>query len=240
MTRKNILTILATLIMATALAQGKVYVVPVIHGLHKVNPEYSYDSVRAIVQRLNPDVIAVEIRAEDLASDTAYLKQNYPLEMWMMRYWFPSATMAGFDWLGTELEGRPIPERYWKDHSRVKALQALLKLDTAYSRKLAACQLYANQRMDILERSSLKGILQSNDAILIKEYYNCLGQHLQGSEYEELTRFYNVRNGHIQRNVAALAEAHRGKTVVVLTGDDHYPYLREYLLKQKVPLGQPL
>ena len=240
MKQKKLLFVAALFLVATAFAQGKVYIVPVLHGMHQANPEYTYDSVRAIVGRLNPDVIAVEIRAEDLTADTAYLKQNYPLEMWMMRYWFPSATLAGFDWLGTELGGRPIPERYWKDHSRIKALQALLKTDTAYSRKLQACQLYTDQRLDILERRSLRGILQSNDAILVKEYYNCLDQHLKGSEYEELTRFYDARNAQIQRNVAALVQAHKGKTIVVLTGDDHYPYLREYLLKQKVALGSLL
>lgn len=237
MKQKKFLTVVAFFLTITAFAQGRVYVIPVLHGLHQTNPEYTYDSVQAIVRRLKPDVIAVEIRAEDLASDTAYLKQNYPLEMWMMRYWFPSATIAGFDWLGTELEGKAIPDRYWKDRSRIKALQALLKTDTVYSRKLQACQLYTDQRLDILERESLKGILQSNNAILVKEYYNCLDQHLKGSEYEELTRFYDTRNAHIQRNVAALAEAHKGKTIVVLTGDDHYPYLREYLQKQKVSLG---
>lgn len=240
MKQKKFLTVVAFFLTITAFAQGRVYVIPVLHGLHQTNPEYTYDSVQAIVRRLKPDVIAVEIRAEDLASDTAYLKQNYPLEMWMMRYWFPSATLAGFDWLGPELEGRPIPDRYWKDHSRIKALQALLNTDTVYSRKLAACQLYTDQRLDILQSQSLRGILQSNDYILTKEYYNCLGQHLQGSPYEELTRFYDSRNGRIQQNVAALVQAHRHKTIVVLTGDDHYPYLREYLLKQKVSLGSVL
>jgi hypothetical protein len=240
MIRKLFISAVAVLLMGAAFAQGRVYVLPVLHGLHKTNPEYTYDSVRAIVARLKPDVIAVEIRSEDITSDTAYLKQNYPQEMWMMRYWFPSSTIAGFDWLGAELEGKPIPDRYWKDHSRIRALQTLLNTDTVYSRKLAACQLYTDQRMDILERQSLRGILQSNDAILVKEYYNCLGQHLQGSDYEELTRFYDARNSRIQQNVAALAEAHKDKTVVVLTGDDHYPYLREYLLKQQVSLGRLL
>ena len=93
--------------LATAFAQTRVYVIPVLHGMHKTNQQYTYDSIRAMVERLNPDVIAVEIRAEDIDSDTAYLKQNYPLEMWMMRYWFPSATIAGFDWLGKDLAANP-------------------------------------------------------------------------------------------------------------------------------------
>src|SRR5687768_9829702 len=130
MYKKMFIAAVATLVLATAFAQTRVYVIPVLHGMHKTNPLYSYDSVQAIVKRLNPDVIAVEIRAEDIDSDTAYLKQNYPLEMWMMPYWFPGATIAGFDWLGDELAGKPIPARYWKDHSRIKALQRLLGTDS--------------------------------------------------------------------------------------------------------------
>jgi hypothetical protein len=240
MKRTLFLSAVATFIMATAFSQSKVYIIPVLHGMHKTNPQYTYDSIQALVRRLNPDVIAVEIRAEDIGTDTAYLKQNYPYEMWMMPYWFPSATIAGFDWLGQELEGKLIPARYWKDHSRIKALQRLLSTDSLYQNKLAACQLYDDERLRILETSSLKAILQSNDAILVKEYYNCLDQQLKGSDYEELSRFYDTRNFRIQKNVGQLAQRHAGKTIVVLTGDDHYPYLREYLLRQKLSLGQPL
>ena len=209
-----------------------------LHGMHKSNQRYTYDSIYAMVQRARPDVIAVEIRAEDIAADTAYLKNNYPYEMWMMRYWFPGTTIAGFDWLGKDLEGKPIPDRYWKDHSRIKALQQLLQIDTVYSRKLSSCRLYTDERLAILEQSSLRQILQSNNTILIKEYYNCLEQHLQGSEYDELPRFYTARNQKMQERLLALVTEHQGKTIVVLTGDDHYPYLREYLLKQKVPVKQ--
>jgi hypothetical protein len=240
MKRTLFLSAVATLIMATAFSQSKVYIIPVLHGMHQTNPQYTYDSIQAMVRRLNPDVIAVEIRAEDIGTDTAYLKQNYPYEMWMMPYWFPAVAIAGFDWLGQELEGKPIPPRYWKDHSRIKALQRLLDTDTVYTNKLAACRLYEEERLRILETASLKTILQSNDYILIKEYYNCLNQQLRGSDYEELPRFYNERNRHIQQNVQELARRHAGKTIVVLTGDDHYPYLREYLLRQKLSLAQPL
>jgi hypothetical protein len=223
----------------TAFSQTTVYLVPVLHGMHKTNVRYNYDSVRATIQRINPDVIAVEIRNEDIASDTAYLKQNYPYEMWMIRYWFPTVTIEGFDWLGTELEGKPIPNRYWQDHSRIKALEKLLNLDTAYSRRLAGCQLYADQRMAILNNSTLKGLLVSNDAILIKEYYDCLTQQFRGSDYEELTTFYDRRNQQMMQRLKDILALHPGKRMVVITGDDHSPYLRTFLSKQNVLLKQP-
>jgi len=229
----------ALLIQATAFSQTTIYLIPALHGLHKTNVRYNYDSVRSTIQRINPDVIAVEIRNEDITADTAYLKQNYPFEMWMMRHWFPTTTIEGFDWLGTELEGKPIPNRYWQDHSRIKALQTLLNLDTAYSRKLAGCKLYTDQRLAIMNNSTLKGLLLSNDAILIKEYYDCLTQQLRGSEYEELTTFYDTRNQQMMQRLQAILTLHPGKRIVVLTGDDHVPYLRTFLTKQNVTLKQP-
>ncbi len=239
MNKRFLSTVLALCFSVAALAQTKVCLIPTLHGLHKSNHRYNYDSLKTAVARLHPDVVAVEIRTEDIASDTAYLKKNYPYEMWMMRYWFPTATIAGFDWLGEELEGKPIPEGYWKEQSRIKALEQLLQGDTVYTTRLKRCQGYVDERLTILKNNSLKGILRSSDAILTKVYYDCLNLQLQGSDYAELPRFYAERNKKMQQRLAALLEQYPGKTLVVLTGDDHYPYLLEYLRRQQVTLLQP-
>ncbi|HYH14474.1 MAG TPA: hypothetical protein VD794_04615 [Flavisolibacter sp.] len=237
--QKLFILAVAFLLQAAAFSQTTIYLIPALHSMHKTNVRYNYDSVRTTIQRINPDVIAVEIRNEDINADTAYLKQNYPYEMWMMRYWLPSTPIEGFDWLGAELEGKPIPARYWQDHSRIKALQKLLQLDTLYSRKIAGCQLYNEQRLAIMNNSTLKSLLQSSDAILIKEYYDCLTQHLRGSQYEELTTFYDTRNQQMMQRLQAIIAQHPGKRIVVITGDDHAPYLRTFLTKQGVVLKQP-
>ncbi|HYK54919.1 MAG TPA: hypothetical protein VEV15_00445, partial [Flavisolibacter sp.] len=88
MNKRFFTTALGLCLFVSGFAQTKVCLIPTLHGLHKTNKLYNYDSLKATVARLHPDVIAVEIRAEDVASDTAYLKKNYPYEMWMMRYWF--------------------------------------------------------------------------------------------------------------------------------------------------------
>ena len=93
--------------------------------------------------------------------------------------------------------------------------------------------------MKTLQNSSLKSILQSNESILVKEYYNCLNLQLQNSEYEELPRFYALRNQKMQEALSELMKKHAGKTIVVITGADHYPYLLEHLRKQKVNVLQP-
>ena len=219
-----------------ATAQTKVYLVPVLHGMHKTNTFYTYDSVKAIVERTGADVIAVEIRPEDLAQDSHYLKKNYPYEMWMTPHWFAQKTVAGFDWLGEDIEGMPIPQNYWQQGSQAKRLQSLLNKDSVYTARLKSCRLYTDERMKILSALSLKEILASNDAILTKEYYNCLEQHLRGSDYEYLTQFYTQRNQKMMKNLDALFEKHGGKTMAILTGADHYPYLLDHLKKRGVTI----
>jgi hypothetical protein len=237
--KKTLLLIIASFLLATAISQ-KVYLIPALHGLHKTNQQYTYEHLKAVIENINPDVIAVEIRSEDINSDSIYLKKNYPYEMWMMRYWFPTAAIEGFDWLGAELEGKVIPDRYWQDQSVIKALQSKLQIDSFYTAKLKSCAIYTKERMKNLQNSSLKVILQSNEFILVKEYYNCLNLQLQNSDYEELPRFYASRNKKMQEALSELMKKHAGKTIVVITGADHYPYLQEDLRKQKVTVLQPV
>jgi len=215
-------------------AQTKVHLIPVLHGMHQTNIYYTYDSVKALVERTGADVVAVEIRPEDVARDSHYLKKNYPYEMWMAPHWFAQKTVAGFDWLGNDIENVPIPYNYWQQISQAKRLQNLLNKDSVYTARLKSCQLYTSERMKILAALPLKDILASNEAILTKEYYNCLEQHLRGSDYEYLTQFYTKRNQKMMQNLDALFAKHQGKTITILTGADHYPYLLDHLKKSSV------
>lgn len=237
----RLITALAILICSlhfSAAAQTKVYLVPVLHSMHKTNFNYNYDSVKAIVARTGADVIAVEIRPEDVGRDSNYLKRNYPLEMWMAPHWFAQKEIEGFDWLGSDIEGRPIPEGYWQTGSEPKRLQAQLGSDSVYSARLKSCQLYTAERLKVLTALSLREILASNDAILTKEYYNCLEQHLRGSDYEALTQFYTLRNQKMMQNLDKLLQKHGGKTLAVLTGADHYPYLLDHLKKRNITVAK--
>ena len=103
-----------------AQSEINVYVIPALHGLHQKNKNYNYDSLYAVIKKINPDYIIVEIRQEDMGQDTAYLKKNYPTEMWIMRYWFRNKKHFGMDWLGKEIEGKPIPENYWEETAEIK------------------------------------------------------------------------------------------------------------------------
>ena len=222
----------------SAAAQTTVYLVPVLHGMHKTNVQYNYDSVRALIARTGANVVAVEIRAEDMGRDSNYLKKNYPQEMWMAPHWFPQKEIEGFDWLGADIEGKPIPDDYWQKGSETKRLQTQLGTDSVYSSRIKSCGVYTNARLNVLRARSLKDILASNDALLTREYYNCLELHLRGSDYETLTRFYTVRNQKMMQHLDALLQKHTGKTIVVLTGADHYPYLLDHFKRTGVALAR--
>jgi hypothetical protein len=220
-------------------AQTKVYLIPTLGKLHAENRNYTYEHLRSAIASANPDVILVEIRAEDMAGDTAYLRNNYPEEMRSAGTWFPAKTIEGFDWLGKGIEGRTISPRYWKDSSRIKALENLMWTDTGYAGPIAVCSIYSDPRYDLHRRQSLRGLIESNDALLVREYNNCLQPRFTGTELEELMQYYNDRHKRMQQNLAALLQKHTGKSIVILTGIDHYAYLKPFLQKQPVQLKNP-
>ena len=203
-----------------------IHFIPTIHSLHNLNARYNYDSLKKIVAALKPDIIAVEIRPEDINQDSSYLKRNYPYEMRMMQYWFPKAAILGFDWLGEDIEGKMIPANYWKEISPIKKFERALDADSVYSAKCQACDSFSTRRMEILKNYSLKEILVSEDAALTKAFYSCLETNLAGSTHKRVLRFYDLRNARILENINRIISENKGKTIVILTGDDHYVLLK--------------
>lgn len=207
--------------------QKKVYFIPTLHGLHQANQSYSYDSLKQLINHLNPDIIAVEIRQEDINGDSLYLSKNYPYEMRMMKYWFPNTKIVGFDWLGNDIEGKSIPINYWKDISSIKKAERELQADSLYAAKCSACDTFRNQRIEILKSSSFKEILKSKDSQLTRQFYACLAEQLNGTKYEDILKFYDKRNEKILFNIERIIRNNKNKTIVIITGDDHYIYLKD-------------
>lgn len=217
--------------MADASAQqSSVYIIPTLHGLHKTNPKYNYESLKKMVDSLDPDIIAVEMRQFDVAMDSVYLGANYPFEMRMMRYWFPGKKIVGFDWLGEDIEEKLIPKNYWKSVSRIKQYESELDADSLYSIKTNTCDSFSQKRLEILKTQSLKDILNSDDSRLTAAYYACLATQLHGSIHTRVLSFYEMRNSKMAENIQNIALKERGKKIVVLTGDDHYAFLKQSII----------
>ncbi len=238
MLKRYLFLLLSVMTTAICFSQTRVLLLPVLHGLHKTNTAYNYDSLKNIVNRFQPGIVAVEIRSFDLAGDSSYLKKNYPLEMWMSPYWFPGKEIVGYDWLGEDLEGRMIPEGYWKNESQVKELERQLNRDSLYSARFVPCGKIVEERLSLLKSGTVAEIMKK-DGAAVKAYYTCLKSQLKGSAYESLVKFYDERNERMKMNIGKLLADAPGTTVVILTGADHYPYLLDYLRTLNIELLQP-
>ncbi len=238
MLKRCVFSFLFTLAAVFVFAQAKVLLLPVLHGLHKTNTSYNYDSLKNLVSRFEPQIVAVEMRQYDLGADTLYLSKNYPREMWMARYWFPGARIEGYDWLGPDLEGQSIPAGYWRTQSPGKLLERQLDSDSVYSGKLSGCNLIVEERLPVLSNGSVNDIIQ-NDTTLVRKYYDCLAVQLNGSSYETLNQFYVKRNQMMAAHISQLVNKNPGTRMVILTGADHYPYLLDHLRRLNVVLLHP-
>lgn len=223
-----LLALACLLSLASCRAQETaVYFIPTLHGYHKINEAYSYESLRSLLDSLQPGVIAVEIRPEDVGADSAYLAANYPFEMRMPAWWFPEATIEGMDWLGDDLGAGPIPENYWKEVSAIKKHEAALRADSTWNARRANCDSLALERLDLLTRLSLRDLMASDDARLTRAYYRCLAEQLEGSVHTRILDFYDRRNEEILGHIMKIIDRHPGKVIVILTGDDHYALLKD-------------
>ncbi len=193
-------------------------VISAIHSAHKEHPRYSYDDLFNVVSRFSPDIVAVEIRQEDLGEDAAYLARNYPFEMVELsrRY---RAIVLGFDWLGEELEGRPVPEKWWQENSWVKRLEREMGHDpTVQTPKADALR---KQQMDILNSATATSLNDGRYDAGTRAYYRALAEELAATPYAPLVTFYAKRDRRIAKAVAKIVKENPGRRIAVVLGADH-------------------
>ncbi|MEE4204947.1 MAG: hypothetical protein V2I39_01555 [Erythrobacter sp.] len=201
-----------------------VMVVATMHGGHADNPRYSYEDLYSLAAAFEPDLVGTEIRQEDLPRSEEYLARNHPLEMRELARRFEDR-IIGIDWLGEDLQGRPVPEGYWREQSDITRLQRLLAQDDAFrSPKVEEAQ--ARQR-EILETATAAALNDGRYDLATAAYYRALAEHLEGSQYERLSEFYAERDRRIARNaIAAVSRFMRanpggGGRILFAVGADH-------------------
>ncbi len=207
---------------------SEVAIISTIHGAHKINPNYSYDSLFNFVEKYNPDIIGVEIRKEDIDSSLAYLQNNYPFEMYESIKKYPAKKVVGFDWLGSELEGKGIPKHYWKEMSAIKILQGKLNQDSIISQKLSILEIIKKKKDKLILNASLFELNDGRYDLINFIYYEQLRTLLQGTEYLALADFYQQRDKHIAQNIIEIIKNNKGKRMIFLLGADH----RDFTIKK--------
>lgn len=192
-----------------------------IHGAHEVNPNYTYEDLYAFIEAYDPDVIGVEIRAEDMDSSTTYLGRNYPYEMFACLERYPDKEIVGIDWLGEGLIGRAIPPNYWHEESEIRKLQQQLFSDSTAQSKLAITDSIRRHKEAIALTASLKELNDGRYDSLNERYYAALERQFESTPYQELTDFYAQRDRMIAENIVQTIKQHRGKKLLFLVGADH-------------------
>ncbi len=204
----------------------RLMVVATMHGAHADNPRYSYDDLYALVDRFEPDLVAVEIRAEDMARGDAYLSRNYPLEMRQLAARH-AGHAAGIDWLGEELEGRPVPPDYWREQSEIKRLERQLAQETEL--KSPAMDAAGARQLAILESATAATLNDGGYDRASADYYAAFARMVDGTAYQRLSDFYAERDRRIADNAGRLVaemlsrDRQPGRAVFVVGADHRGP-----------------
>ncbi|HEY2782331.1 MAG TPA: hypothetical protein VGI90_16230 [Steroidobacteraceae bacterium] len=198
---------------------SSVIVVATMHGFHKDHPGYNYAQLYALIRDLHPDFVGVEIRPEDMSGETSYLSANYPAEMIALAHEYASRAF-GFDWLGDDVAGRPIPTDWWTDHSPIKRLEREQNGDPKYQDTAELKAIGAKQR-DILVHATAISLNDGRYDRLTEQHYAEIEHQLANSPYLAISRFYSERDHRLCLNIANVIRANPGKRFVVATGADH-------------------
>lgn len=219
------LILLWILALATACTSGlappkstQVMVIAAMHSAHKGHPSYSYDHLFDAVSAFKPDIVAVEMREEDLSRDPSYLARNYPSEMLeLTRQYEPN--VRGFDWLGKELEGMPVPDEWWQTRSWVKRLERELRKDSSV--QTPRTNALQKQQVEMIKFATAESLNDGSYDGVTRAYYRALGEELAGSRYAPLTKFYRERDRQIANNIDEIVRENRGRRIAVVLGADH-------------------
>jgi len=206
----------------------EVIICSTIHGAHRINPNYSYDTLFTFVEKYNPSIIGIEIRKEDIDSSIIYLKNNYPFEMYECIKKYPNKKVLGFDWLGSDVVGKAIPKNYWEEISNIKKTQQKLNQDSTIHKKLTILKIIEEEKNKLALNASISEINDGRYDIINFIYYKQLAKLLQNTEYVTLSDFYQQRNEQIALNIIEIIKSNIGKKMIFLIGADH----RDYTLKK--------
>jgi hypothetical protein len=208
-----------------------VMVIATLHGAHNGNSQYSYEHLYYRIREFGPSRVGVEIRQEDIGREPAYLAQNYPLEMReLAQRYAPIA--RGIDWLGSDLEGIPIPTNYWREQSEIVRLQSQMDADE----RIQSGQVdeIDRRRERILEGATPRSLNDGRYDAVTREYYDAFARLVAETRYEPLSAFYAERDRRIGANASqiiedALIAPSANERVVFVVGADHRGPLVEQL-----------
>jgi hypothetical protein len=201
-------------------------VIPSTHKLLGENAYYNYGTLYSLVAEFRPDLVGVEIRQEDLGRPDNYLRHNYPEEMIALAQTYRDRTF-GFDWLGTELSGRAIPDDWWTKQSRIKQLEqecgsAPPTPSPAVARLIDRLDALSRQRDQIIETATAASLAGGHYDRVAAAYYQTAAELARGTHCEVLVEWYTERDNQIAANILSKVKQNPGHRISIITGADHH------------------
>ncbi|MGV3687192.1 MAG: carbohydrate-binding family 9-like protein [Daejeonella sp.] len=213
---------------AIAPKKTELLILPTIHGGHARNVKYTFNHVMKIIENFKPDIIAVEIRPEDIDQDSTYLKRFYQPEMIMARAGFPGVQKAGIDFLGAEMQGKSLPPDFNRDTigemGKLRVTNQKLMKDSAIIKARIAkgmVSLKAKQG-EMMGKLSAGELLDGTYDKVTDEYTRAQTAVLANTPYQYYDDFSIQRDQKLADNIRELAIKNPGKRVIVLTGANHH------------------
>lgn len=219
----------------------RVLLLPTIHNAHDTNAKYSYQHLLKIIKNFKPDLIAIEIRPEDMSqSDTVYLKTFYRPDMILVKDAFPAIPKLGIDFLGSDVVGKTLPLNYRKDSTTANGKAALV--NRAISKDPDFMSAYKNSGITELEKKRLALIASASAQELIDgpfdSYSNWMAAKLDSlralnPKYAPFQTTTSYRDRRLADNVKEAIHHHPGKRIIVLSGVNHHGLYVQVMSKMK-------
>lgn len=207
----------------------QVLLLPTIHNAHETNSRYTYQHLLKIIENFKPDIIAIEIRPEDMnQQDSVYLKTFYRPDMIMMMNKFPAIPKVGIDFLGIDQVGKTLALNYRRDtttaNAKAGAISRAISRDPEFAAayKTAGWQELENKRLALIASASAQELIDgpfdsySNKMAAILDSLRALKPQYAGFQMSS-----TYRDQRLADNVKDVILKNPGKRIIALSGVNH-------------------
>lgn len=193
-----------------------------IHKLHNENKNYSIAHIKEEIRKFCPDIIAIEIRNQDMKETNDQLMKYYPPEMIEIKMEFEKEfSIVGFDWRGEEIEDISLKNSYSYKNLRNKNIENLIE-----KKQEIMNTYYINANIHECQNE-----IKLQELCVIEENIN---KFLIKYGYKELVDYKKNREIIMGNNLFEIIS--QNKKTLILTGITHVLFLNSYI-KNKMPLN---
>jgi hypothetical protein len=198
----------------------EVVVLCTLHQFHEEVPGYSYADLKTAIERLQPDVLAVELTPSDLTARAAQkIKREYQNAVYPV--------LAQNKWEAVAME----PEGALSKKLIAAIREAEGSLERESPQKAETAQLYSDTLFSYLRSRwhSAEDVnsVWTDDLFAVKHAFQ---EKLYGAKEVEGWEGWNQ---HFLERIMEAVKANRGKRIVVTVGAEHGYWLREHLRKEQ-------